>query len=284
MFNIVGKQKEEFFELYEAHRMNISATNVYFQNIRLLNTTKFKYMSRDDYKEYYKNILDDIENTSPPTDSIIPNQQEFEEDENGEYIVPEDYEMFIVNRDIVEYQTILKRVKDDNMSEVLPDTHPAKIAIIDNPDKFDDVVDEIFIQWLIFDYLKTIEKLHLHTLSNFTPVIEYVVNNITEKELKNFLTRRKIDEEKFDKLSHEFVFKPDLNRMQKFYEEKHESCEAFDVTDLIKRLVTNEVVRSDVYIITAIFLTLSFAMSDIYINNITDSPCAKYAVEVLSKI
>ena len=94
MFNIIGKQKEEFFKLYEAHRMNISATNVYFQNIRLLNTYKTEIVTRDDFKEYYKNILDDIKQVSAPIDCLIPNDQklinEDSDDPNAEIEVPDD--------------------------------------------------------------------------------------------------------------------------------------------------------------------------------------------------
>ena len=104
MFNIIGKQLDEFYRLYEAHRMNISATNVYFQNIRLLNTYKTELLSRDDFVEFYKGILNDVKNESAPIDCIIPNDQklinEDSDDPNAEIEVPEDYKLFIINQEV----------------------------------------------------------------------------------------------------------------------------------------------------------------------------------------
>lgn len=284
MFNIPGKNKEKFYELYETHRMIVSATNVYFKNIHLLNTTKTKYISRDDFKEYYKNILEDVKLESSPIDVIIPNTTDYEEDENGNPIIPEDDEMFFVNQEVPEYKTIRARIEAEDIATVLGDTHTAVVAVKDNRDKLIKVIDEIFIHWLVFKYLDNIEKLHLESLSNFTPVIEWVVENITEKDLKNFLISRRINEEKFNSKSHEFIFRPNLSRMQDFYSREHDTCAAFDVEDLLKRLVTNEVIKSDIYIITALYLTLSFAMSDIYTKHDDESPCAKYVVDILSKL
>ena len=284
MFNLIGNQREEYYHLYEAHRMNISATNVYFQNIRLLNTYKVKLLNRDDFKEYYKGILEDIELSSSPIDCLIPNEAELPENEKGEYEVPDDYPLFVVNQLVPEYIKIKDRITNDNMDETLPETHEARMTLKDAPEKIDQFIDEVFVHWLTFKYLEAIEKLHLQAISNFKPVIEYVVNNITEKDLKSFLLSRRINDKKFADKGHEFIFKPDINRMQKFYQEDHNGFPIIDVMDLIKRLVTNIVVKSDIYIITAIYITLSFAMSDIYVNRVDDSECAKYVRDVLSKI
>jgi hypothetical protein len=288
MFNIPGKEKEEFYRLYEGHRMNISATNVYFQNIRLINTYKTEFITRDDFKEHYKGILDDVENTSPPIDCLIPNDQklinEDSDDPNAEIEVPEGYKIFVVNQLVPEYKTIDARIRADKMEDVLPADHPARMAVLDNPDKMTQVIDEIFLHWLVFKYLETIEKLHIQTFSNYTPVIEWVVQNIDEKALKNYLMTKNINLAKVKKLTHEFIFNPDLSRMKKFYEEDHGDIKGFDVVDLIGRLTTNEVVKGDIYIITALYLTLSFAMTDIYNNQVEESPCAKYVRDILAHI
>ena len=72
--------------------------------------------------------------------------------------------------------------------------------------------------------------------------------------------------------------------MKQFYEQEHEACPAFDVENLMKRLVTNEVIKSDIYVVTAIYLALSFAMSDIYTQHVEESPCAEYVRDILSKL
>lgn len=287
MFKIIGKQLDEFYRLYEGHRMNISATNVYFQNIRLINTYKVELITRNDFVEYYKTILDDVQNTSAPVDCLIPNDQklvnEDSDDPNAEIEVPDDYKIFIINQEVPEYKTIAERIKADDMNEILPPTHPARMAVMDNPDKIEQVIDEIFIHWLVYKYLETIESLHIHTFSNFTPVIEWVVNNVDLKALKDYITSKNINHEKVRSKTHEFIFKPDLSRMQKFYESDHEDFPKIDVVKLIEKLTSNTVVKSDIYVVTAIYLTLSFAMTDIYNGNM-DEPHVIYVRDVLSQI
>ena len=286
--NIIGKQFKEFYETYERHRMNISTTNVYFQNIRLLNTYKTEIVSRDDYKEYYESILKDIENKSSPIECLVPNEQklinEDSDDPNTEIKVPEGYKLFLVNQLTPEYVEISKRIKADNMDETFPASHPIRMTIKENPEKFEQLTDEIFIHWLTFRYLENIEKLHIQSFSNYTPIIEWVVENIDEKQLKSFLTSKNINQNKVRSKTHEFIFKPDLSRMKKFYDEDHEGIDHIDVVDLLSRLTSNICVKSDIHIVAAIYLTLSFAMSDIYNKKIDDSPCAKYVRDVLSKI
>jgi hypothetical protein len=72
--------------------------------------------------------------------------------------------------------------------------------------------------------------------------------------------------------------------MKKFYDEEHGDFKTLDVVDIINRLTSNEVVKSDIWIVTALYLTLSFAMSDIYLNKIDESECAKYVRDVLAQI
>ena len=288
MFNIIGKQREEFFQLYEGHRMNVSATNVYFQNIRLLNTYKTEILTRDAFKEYYKTILDDIKNVSSPIDCLIPNEQklinEDSDDPDAIIEVPDDYKMFIINQEVPEYKQIDARIRDDKIEEVFPPEHPVRMAVMDNPDKLSQIIDEAFIHWLTFKYLETIETLHIQSFSNYTPVIEWTVNNIGEDELKKHLISKNINMKKVANKTREFIFKPDLSRMKKFYDEDHEGFDHIDIVDIINRLTSNITVKSDVYVVTAIYLTLSFAMTDIYNGNVEESPCAKYIRDVLSKI
>ena len=287
MFNIIGKQLDEFYRLYEAHRMNISATNVYFQNIRLLNTYKTELLSRDDFVEFYKGILSDVKNESAPIDCLIPNDQklinEDSDDPNAEIEVPEDYKLFIINQEVPEYKTIAARIKADDMDATFPPTHPVRMAVMDNPDKITQVIDEAFIHWLVFKYLETIETLHIQTFSNFTPVIEWTVKNVGLKELKSFVISKNINLEKVRSKTHQFIFKPDLSRMKKFYEDDHEGFPKIDVVKLLEKLTSNTVVKSDIYVVTAIYLTLSFAMTDIYNGNL-DEPHVIYVRDVLSQI
>lgn len=288
MFNIPGKERDEFYKLYEAHRMNTSAKNVYFQNIRLLNTYKTELITHDDFDQYYKGILADIENTSPPIDCLIPNEQklvnEDSDDPNAEIEVPEGYKMFVINQLVPEYKTIDARIRADKMEDVLPADHAARMAVLDNSDKMSQVIDEIFIHWLVYKYLDAIEKLHMSAYSNYTPVIEWTVKNIDLKTIKGYLSTSKVNMNKVASKMKDFIFKPDLSRMKKFYDEEHGDFKSLDVIDIINRLVTNEVAKTDMWIVAALYLTLSFAMSDIYLNKIDESECAKYVRDVLAQI
>ena len=149
MFNIIGKQREEFSKLYEGHRMNVSATNVYFQNIRLLNTYKTEILTRDAFKEYYKTILDDIKNTSSPIDCLIPNNEklinEDSDDPNAEIEMPEGYKLFIINQEVPEFKQIDARIRADKIDEVFPPDHPVRMAVMDNPSKLDQIIR---LEWL----------------------------------------------------------------------------------------------------------------------------------------
>lgn len=268
--------------------MNVSATNVYFQNIRLLNTYKTEILTRDAFKEYYKTILDNIKNESSPIDCLIPNEEKLinEDSDDPDAVVemPEGYKLFVINQEVPEYKAIDARIRSDNMDDVFPADHPVRMAVLENPSKLDQIIDEAFIHWLTFKYLETIETLHLQTFSNFTPVIEWTVNNITEKDLKNYLISKNVNMKKVRERTHQFIFKPDLSRMKKFYDEDHGDFKAFDVVDLITRLTSNIVAKSDIFVVTALYLTLSFAMTDIYNGTFEESPCARYVRDILSKI
>ncbi len=287
MFNITGKQKE-FGEIFEGHRLNISTKNVYFQNIRLLNTYKPDILSREDFEKYYKVILNDIKNESTPIECIIPNDEklinEDSDDPNAEVQVPEGYKLFVTNQIVPEYKQISARIKADDINTTFPPTHPVRMAVINDPSKLDQVIDDAFVHWLLFKYLEAIDTLQIHGYSNYTPVIEWTVNNITESDLKSFIKSDKINKNKIKKFIRSIAFAPDFSRVIKFYSEERDNCPKIDVENLIYRLISNEDVKPDLYIIGAIYQTLSFAMSDIYTNNIEESPCAKYVIDVLSKI
>ena len=74
--------------------------------------------------------------------------------------------------------------------------------------------------------------------------------------------------------------------MHKFYVKGHEkdNIRSFDTSNLLLRLLNNITIKSDIYIILGIYTTLSFAMSDITNEKISDSPCIVYVRDVLSKI
>jgi hypothetical protein len=115
-----------------------------------------------------------------------------------------------------------------------------------------------------------------------TPVIEYVVNHIDYKTLKDYLSTKKINEDKCNKYWEDAFFIPDMRLTKNFYEDAHDGIEPFDAENLIKRLLTNLILKTDIHIIVAIYLVLSYSRVDIMEGNFDNSPNAKYVRDVLS--
>ena len=288
MFNLPDKTANEFKKLFETHRVQISAMDVFYQNIRMLNN-KGKLLDRDSYSEYVLGILNDIELVSSPIDAFIPDVSDetdapVENDSTEEE--DEDDSIFKINRSVPEYVKIKNRMTLEFIYEILPMTHPVVMKLKENNMLLETVVDDMFIYYCLFKYLDQISKIRLMMYSNTTPIIEYVVCNIDEKAIKNHLVSKNINVDKCREKAGEIFFDPDLMIMHKFYVKGHEkdNIRSFDTSNLLLRLLNNITIKSDIYIILGIYTTLSFAMSDITNEKISDSPCIAYVRDVLSKI
>lgn len=286
MFNIPQSRINEFARLFETHRVQISACDVYFQNIRMLNG-RHTILTRDDYAQYYKNFTWDIPLETSPIDAFVPcDRSEWsnppQESTGDEEVKLRPMRLFVVNQLIPEYQRIAKRVTSEELHKTLNATHPVIMAMDNNKVTLSDVIDDIFIYYCLFKYLDQIETIRIQIFSNMTPAIEYVVENMTADKLKRYMDRSKLDPEKIAK-NREFVFfKPFYDKICEYYKENPDPLYAFDLDNLIDRLITNIVLKSDIYIILAIYLTASFAVADI--KRGIDSPCVNYVREVLSVI
>lgn len=277
MFKIDYRTSNDFKNNFEKHRLHISTMNIFYNNIRLLNN-HHKYLDRKTYKEYCHDLLKDIELVTSPLDAIVPC-----DDETSKNI-------FKMNQLVPEYEKIFSIMTIDKLYEILPPTNDVHIKLKDNKNILTDVIDDIFIYFCVYKYLEQIDFIRLNTFNNMRPIIEYVVNNITEKDIKNFIVSKKVNEEKYSRYCSDIIFNIDFARTQKFYAEeiKKENINSdippIDVLSLMIKLATNIVVKSDIYIIIGIYLILSSSISDIFNNNIDNSPCAKYVRDVLSKI
>lgn len=288
MFNINGKLTKEFSKIYEQTRLIRSSTDIFFQNIRILHFMKTKYITQDIYNEYYDSILADVELKSSPIDIVIPNMTEYPE-VDGQMQIPDDYQICVLNDVCPEYEKISKRVTVDDIKNTLEPTSAPYAAVVDNPENIKTIIDEIFKFWLIRRFFVQIEMLHLSQLGQMTPIIEYVVNNVTLKDIKNHINSNKVNMEKAVPLIKESIFQPDLGRINAFYQEGTKHCPSFEAKLLIEKLASNLTLNSDIYIISAIYHTLSFAMNDFARHSEEEgevelTPCEKYVVEVLSQI
>lgn len=274
MFKIPQSTINEFKRIFDTHKVHIAAANVFYQNIRLING-HHKLIDRDMFQNTFLSMLSDIELVTPPTDAFVP--VDSEEDTN---------DIFIPNQLVPEYMEIQKRVTLALIEDALGSTNEIVIQVKEKPELMTRVHDDIFIYFMLFKYIDQIDLIRLKTFSNYTPIIEYVVDNITEQDWKNYLVTKRPNQEKYVKNCEDIIFNPDMNMTHKFYASQIEDSNIpnINVQDLIIRLVTNLVFNYDIYVVFAVYMILSFAMADFKNDNITESKCANYVVDVLSKL
>ena len=277
MITIPNSTLHEFKNMFEKYRLYVNSMNIYMNAIRMING-HHRYLNKEDFEKYYLNFTADIELVSSPIESFIPDYGEFEQNETKKRI-------FVVNRDVPEYERLNKRMNIEDLFNTLPVTHDVVTLLKDKPEKFVDIVDDVFIYWNVNKYLDMINLLRLKSISAMTGCIEYVVQNITLDQWKDFLSgTKKINEEKCDKYQTDNLFEPDYLSTIDYYKQIHMEFDAFDVEELIDRLCTNIIMKTDIYMIIAVYLILSFSRVDIDNNAFDDSPCATYVRDVLSKL
>lgn len=269
--------------IYKQHQYLVNSCNIYFNTIKLINN-KHKLLDRDGFVEYYKNILEDIELTSHPIDLFIPNEKMDEELESQDGSVPQ---IVVVSRETPEYERIKKRINLDDLYATIPETHPVHMELKKNPGKLDIVIDDIVTYWCLYKFMHHIEMVHLKEISVMKPVIEYTVENISIDKWKEFLTSTKrINDKKVNKWMEDNFFGPDYEHTCAFYQSESVDNQAIviNVMDLLRRMCSNIVFNSDIYIIIAVYLILSFSKVDIKEGNFDGSPCAKYVQDVIAQL
>ena len=270
----------KFEPMFKQYQYLVNSQNIYLNTIKLVNG-KHRLLDRDSFVEYYKNILEDIELKSHPIDLFIPNEDMESELENEEGYTPQ---IMVVSHESEEYQRISKRITLEDLYATVPETHPVHMELKANPGKLDLVIDDIVLYWCVFKFINMVDAIRLKEISVMTPIIEYTVDNIDIDIWQEYLSQRtKIDEEKVEKWMKDNFFNPDYNHTLEFYS-KEDADIQIDINQLFPRLCTNIIFNSDIYIITAVYLILSFSKVDINEQNYEGSKCATYVRDVLSKL
>lgn len=289
MFNIPQSRVKEFKDIYDGHVLNMSACNIFFHHIRLI-AKRPQILKRDDFYEYY-NIFSDIELVTSPIDTFvevpIPEDSNEENDKNKSFeeIMKDMPHIMEINRLCPEFVRIQNRITKESILQNFPEDHDVVKKINENPDAIDTFTTDCFIHWSIDNYLKNIDKLRLSAISNMTPIIEYIVDNISLKDCKNYLTStRRINEEKCHEKAEDIFFKPDFDHTVTFYKADHKDIKSFDVNNLMKRLISNEVVKTDIYIICGIYMILTFCKVPLNEETNTDEKCVNYVRDVISQL
>ena len=298
MLTIPTALLKEFKGRYDTHRMNIAAMNIYMQMAKLIAKNP-KYLDRDLYQEVFLDTLSDIELVSPPTDAFIPGEKG-----NG---------LFDVNRLAAEYIEITSRVPIGLFMETLGPTSALTIMLKEHPEEMDSVYDDLYRFYCLFKYIDMIDMIRLNTFSNYTPIIEYIVKNITLNDWTMYLSNdppiedwveylnthdpidskaKKINQkfkkvqEKYAEIFEDLLFNPDMASVQKFYmhmkDDVPESVPKFNALYLLQRLSNNTVLKTDPILLLGVYLIISYSMKDYANTNVEPSEGVKYVNEVLS--
>lgn len=261
----------EFKNAFKHHKMNVAASNVLYHTMSMLNK-KHTMVDRDSYRDVFQVALNDIELTTAPIDAFIP-------------LLGESEKMFKINRNAVEYRKISERATLEWIEEVAGTGSGLVCLLKVHPQKLQVVHDDLFIYYSFFKYLDQIDLIRVDNFSNYTKIIEYVVENITLVDWKNYIKTNKVNEEKYAKRCEDLIFNPDIASIQKFYmKSEDDDIPKLDVVSLIMRLTTNQVLKDDMILVLAVYLTISFAMADFNNKKVEESPCAKYVRDVLCKL
>lgn len=285
MFNIPMSRMKEFKSIYEKHILNTSACNIFYYHIKLI-AKRPALISRDDYNEHF-NLFSDIELVTAPMDTFveIPDEENEEETEDESIEDIENTHVLEINRLCPEFVKIQNRISEEQIRLNFPPDHNI-IKYLDDPTADKDTIIDVFTcdcfyHWCVQQYLADIGKLRLSILSNITPLIEYTVENIDLKTLTDFMSVSKnINQDKIREYSDDVFFKPDYEYIQKYYMIPHGDIEQFDVKSIMDQLITNIVVKSDIYIIIAIYMILSYCK----IAEEDKQECSDYVRDVLSKL
>ena len=274
MITIPNKMLEEFVGRFNTHKANIAACNIFYHTMIMLNHKKSDIITREMFDQEFRNALSDIELVTSPTDAFVPN------DSNE---MKETKELFVINQLAAEYIEITKRMPLSLIEETYGPANALVILLKQDPKNVEKFHDDLFLYFMLFKYLDQIDIIRLNTFSNYTPIIEYIVENITLKDWKDYIKTNKTNPEKYASKCEDILFNPDISAVYKYYNTS-EDAPKLDVVNLMMRLVNNMVLKNDIILILGVYLIISFAMSDFNNKKAEDSPCAKYVRDVLSKI
>lgn len=256
----------------DRYKYHVASMTLLFEVIKMING-HHKYIDRETFNKEYAVSTRDIETESYPLDIFIPDL--------------ENERTFMINRDVPEYQEMIKRVTERDFLIAFEDqpTNEVLMKYKEDHSIFPDIQDDVFIYFIISKYLDKLDQMRLISFSITRELIEWTVNNITLDDWKSFIGK-KISDEKYMKYGSDYFFTPELARMQAFYNSEEQCGEAeFDVNELLRRLATSVNTATESFMLLAIYQILSYAIPDIIgKDNVEESPCRDYVVNVISKI
>ena len=242
MITIPNKMLEEFVGRFNTHKANIAACNIFYHTMIMLNHKKSDIITREMFDQEFRNALSDIELVTSPTDAFVPN------DSNE---MKETKELFVINQLAAEYIEITKRMPLSLIEETYGPANALVILLKQDPKNVEKFHDDLFLYFMLFKYLDQIDIIRLNIFSNYTPIIEYIVENITLKDWKDYIKTNKTNPEKYASKCEDVLFNPDISAVYKYYNTS-EDAPKLDVVNLMMRLVNNMVLKNDIILIAAV--------------------------------
>lgn len=290
MFIIPNLKPLDFDKIVRIHLSLIATEDLYYQNSRMLRgpiegsgilnlPPTMKILTHEDFRKYLDDSLDDIELVTECIEAFVPS---FAEENDINIPEEENRGMFTVNRVGPEYEEIKKRMTQEKLKEIFPPTHNVSMTLLNNPEKYDIIIDDIYVSWSMHRYIRVLDTIRMQILDNMTPAIEFVVNTIDAPLLKRYIHTSKINDKKVADMKRDMFFIPDYKFTCEFYNQQEGEFK-FDLDGIMKKLISNIDVVHDRVIVISLYLTASFAMADIRNKNY-NAPCVEYVRDVLAKI
>lgn len=277
MFNINRSHVEEFDKIYNLHRYLINRMNIFSLNISLVNK-KHRHLDLDTYNKCFRNALSDIELKSDPIETIVPYTDEetdgFKNDRS-----------FYLNFENEEAKTIVERIDADTMRDTLLPGSELQAKFVNNEVSLQDLLDDVYLYFIITKYCEQIDLLRLQAFSNATPLIEYTVDFVTTKELKNYINTKRLNPEKYAEKCQDMIFNPSFAKQVEFYKNE-ENLKAFDIKpfdlqEFMMLVATNTAIKTDTLMLLGIYGALSFAITEIKKGDTEKvSPCVDFVKRI----
>ena len=183
MFNINRSKIVDFDQIFNNHRYFVNRMNIYLLNIQLIRN-KHRHMDQDTYNTCFRNALSAIELNSDPIESIVPysdvDTDGFENDRS-----------FYLNYETEEAKAIVEKIDADVMRDTLLPGSDLATKFANEEVSLKDLVDDVYLHYLVTKYWEQVNALRFQAYSNLTPLIEYTVEFVNEKTLKNHLVSRR---------------------------------------------------------------------------------------------
>jgi hypothetical protein len=251
--------------------------NIFSLNISLINK-KHRHLDLDTYNKCFRNALSDIELKSDPIETIVPYTDEetdgFKNDRS-----------FYLNFENEEAKTIVERIDADTMRDTLLPGSELQAKFVNNEVSLQDLLDDVYLYFIITKYCEQIDLLRLQAFSNATPLIEYTVDFVTTKELKNYINTKRLNPEKYAEKCQDMIFNPSFAKQVEFYKNE-ENLKAFDIKpfdlqEFMMLVATNTAIKTDILMLLGIYGALSFAITEIKKGDTEKvSPCVDFVKRV----